>query len=96
MSNEDFLPTTRAEYLNAQAQSHPQTYNSLTADGTYMPMSTGFQDASWQQQQQRQGQSAMTGMHPHQQAQPVPVAAGGDMDVTGGFFSGEAKRNLFW
>ena len=82
--------------MNAHAQSHPQTYNSLTADGTYMPMSTGFQDGSWQQQQQRQGQSAMNGMHPQQQAQPVPVAAGGDMDVTGGFFSGEAKRNLFW
>ena len=97
MSNEDFVPTTRAEYLNTQAQPHAQTFNGLPgSDGTYIPMGTGFQDASWEQQQQRQGQPPMSGMHLHQQAQPIQVAAGGDMDMAGGFFSGDVKRNLFW
>ena len=41
---------------------------------------------------------AMQQRHPHQQNQhqhPM-IAAGGPMDIDGGFFTSDVKRNLFW
>lgn len=102
MSHESFVPTSQAEYMNPPTTSQQQIYHGAP-NGAYM--SSGYPSAAWQHQQHQQQQQQqhhhqdhhnIGGMHHQPHAQQVPIAAGGPMDVDGGFFGGEVKRNLFW
>lgn len=95
MSNDSFVPTSQAEYIHAQtaASQQQQMYHGAT-NGTYM--NGGYSGAGWQQQQQQHQDHGSMGI-PHQQhTQQIPIPTSGPMDVDGGFFGGEVKRNLFW
>ena len=92
MSNDSYPPSRGQEYISATTSS--QNWSSIPAHSNSFMQSYshehGWHSGMAIQQQQQQ--------HPHQQNQHQQqmIAAGGPMDVDGGFFTSDVKRHLFW
>ena len=93
MSNDSF-PSAQGqqEFMPSAATTSSQNWNSTPAH------SNNFMQGYTTEQAWQPGMPMQQQRHRHQQNQHQQqmIAAGGPMDVDGGFFTNDVKRHLFW